>query len=460
MKLQALLVWSGLPLVMTTSSKMDFLSLGHARTDPVTNPTCLSSHVHTFYGAAASLRPSTSYEELRAACGNSGNVDDNKSLYWHPSIYRFEPQTQLYHVVDTSFASAYYIWETGQTRAFPDGFQMIARQSSGGKARVFFDCSGPSRCERDNCTPSNAQSCPAGECLPTTACHELEIKIVFPSCWDGSSLTSTDFMSHMAYPTGNWDRLPIGDRQGHAVEADCPASHPVRVPEVQFYFRVNDYPGGHHVFSDGTATVHADYFSGWDEGQLQAALDACENDSTAAMPNAWCEEHFRFRDLPKRKGDERIVEKLRALQPQPPLDLQRTVSAEPITRVRRLPGGAGCGDALVPADPGTDWRCTANCTLLGTSRGDLSGRCPSDAEGATPALTTPGHSEHDYCDDLSKKKCKTYAKVGLCERRGKECFATPAEPDEACGAAGESRKKCKNLMKLGLCQWSGKKCQP
>ena len=82
--------------VNSTASKMDYLVYAHVRTDPVTDPkNCdgkpgVSSHVHTYYGAAASLRPDTSYEEMRAACGNSGNVDDNKSLYWHPTIYRFD----------------------------------------------------------------------------------------------------------------------------------------------------------------------------------------------------------------------------------------------------------------------------------------------------------------------------------------------------------------------------------
>lgn len=33
-----------------TSIKMDFLPLGDVRTDPIINPTCLSDHVHTFYG--------------------------------------------------------------------------------------------------------------------------------------------------------------------------------------------------------------------------------------------------------------------------------------------------------------------------------------------------------------------------------------------------------------------------
>ena len=82
--------------VSGTSSKMDFLVYAHVRTDPVTDPAnCegepgVASHVHTYYGAAASLRPSTSYNELRTACGNSGNNDDDKSLYWHPTVYRFD----------------------------------------------------------------------------------------------------------------------------------------------------------------------------------------------------------------------------------------------------------------------------------------------------------------------------------------------------------------------------------
>ena len=85
-----------LSIVHGTATKMDYLVYANVRTDPVRDPAnCdgkpgVSSHVHTFYGAAASLRPSTSYKELRAACGNSGNVDDNKSLYWHPTIYRFD----------------------------------------------------------------------------------------------------------------------------------------------------------------------------------------------------------------------------------------------------------------------------------------------------------------------------------------------------------------------------------
>ena len=68
------------------SSKMDFLPLAHVRTDPIVVPQCLSDHVHTYYGATASLRPETTYEDLMAAKGNSGNVKENLSLYWHPTV--------------------------------------------------------------------------------------------------------------------------------------------------------------------------------------------------------------------------------------------------------------------------------------------------------------------------------------------------------------------------------------
>lgn len=414
--LQPLLFLSLPALAVCTSSKMDFLPLGHVRTDPVTDRArCdgaagLSPHVHTFYGAAASLRPDTSWDEMRNACGNSGNVDDNKSLYWHPTIYRFDKSTGLYHIEDIYFASAYYVWRTPgedwgpdkdmQTKAFPDGFQMIAKQSSGPKARVKFDCNGPSMCEEEfrgvgNCEPihtcaddSRDENNLVKQCFPAEQCSELEIKIVFPACWDGVSLTSSDYMSHVAYGEGTWSS------QEGAFEAECPSSHPVRVPEIQMYFRIKDYAGGAYTFSDGTTAVHTDYFSGWDEAELQTALDSCVNDGEAAMSNRWCEEFFSFRDEPKldpetTSGDDgRIVRMLEELQPDPPLDLRATVASEQITGVSVIPTGR-CEGTLVAEDPSLDWRCTENCSSIGRWSGDRSGVCPNTAapeDMATPPL--------------------------------------------------------------------------
>ena len=290
-------------LVGATSSKMDFLALGHVRTDPVTDPaSCgdgqpgLSGHVHTYYGATASLRPTTTYEELRKACSNSGNVKENKSLYWHPSIYRFDKSTGLYNIETPVFATAYYIWRDagdGTTKAFQDGFQMIARQGIGGaKTRAEFNCAGnqdpcdPKEREGGDCTPLHTCEAPvqgdggsfAYKCFPPVQCSELEIKIVFPACSNGKK-TSSDHMSHVAYAAGDWST----QEEGYA--AECPSSHPIRIPEVQMYFRLYNYQGGAYTFSDGTSTIHTDYFSGWEEDKLQKALDGCSKDIDVRVAN-------------------------------------------------------------------------------------------------------------------------------------------------------------------------------
>ena len=92
------------------------------RTDPLvfsqTGP-CLSDHVHRFYGAVSprTMRPEVTFADLRAATGNTGNVEENKSLYWNPVIYKVnnpEGEDKMFEMVDTWFASAYYVFETGK----------------------------------------------------------------------------------------------------------------------------------------------------------------------------------------------------------------------------------------------------------------------------------------------------------------------------------------------------------
>ena len=106
-----------------------------------------------FYGAASevSLRPGVSYRELRAAPGNTGNIEENKSLYWNPAIYKVTNPSgaTTFDLVDVWFASAYYLFTTGQATAFPDGLKMRA---SGDEelARARVVCDGASACERED----------------------------------------------------------------------------------------------------------------------------------------------------------------------------------------------------------------------------------------------------------------------------------------------------------------------
>ena len=41
-----------------------------------------------------------------------------------------------------------------------------------------------------------------------------------------------------------------GELHNECFDFDCPASHPVKFPQVHLYGRVLNYEGGAHVFSD------------------------------------------------------------------------------------------------------------------------------------------------------------------------------------------------------------------
>jgi len=273
------------------------------------------------------------YADMRNATENSGNTEENMILYWHPTVYMHDKTRGVYEEADIWFASSYYVWETGQATAFPNGFNMIS-YGSNPKARSQAVCDGPSPCLRDDCSSADTSF------FPATACSELEAKLVFPTCWDGVSLGSANMMDHVAY-----------DIEEGRFDADCPSTHPVKLPEVHFYFRIKDYQGGEYVFSDGSSTYHSDYFSGWDATKLQQILDGCSNPSDAASPDQFCESYLTFRGTPKQSGvqtaDDDIRAGLEALQTTPPLDLRKTVSAEAVDNVTTLPRGA-CTGSLIP----------------------------------------------------------------------------------------------------------------
>ena len=240
---------------------------------------CLSDHVHRFYGAVSprTMRPEVSYEDLRSATGNTGNVEENLSLYWNPAIYKVvnpNKSNQRFEIVDVWFASAYYIFRTGQAKAFPKGLKMKASDVEE-VARVRAVCDGPSACERRDsggCSAYGPSNQAGHGFLPTRACYgmlnamakisrilriftalmtfdvaELEINIKFPTCWDGVNTEAQNGVKHVVY-------APECDGREHneCFDLDCPNSHPVKLPEIHLYVRVQEYEGGAHMFADGS----------------------------------------------------------------------------------------------------------------------------------------------------------------------------------------------------------------
>jgi len=344
-------------MVDSTSVKMDFLSAGVVRTDPLMYSEigeCLSDHVHRYYGAVSdqTMRPEVTYDDLRNADGNSGNVEENLSLYWNPAIYKVKNQNnedKTYELVDVWFASAYYVWRTGETTAFPPGLKM--RTTGADRvARAVATCDGVFTCERwmdeteeDGCEGYEPSNQAEHGFLPVTGCGELELNIKFPTCWDGVNVEDVEG-KHMVFSEECYEY-----ESNECFDFECPSSHPVRLPEIHLYVRILEYEGGAHVFANDTDIFHSDYFSGWDEEELQYLLDECENYSEAAMPDAFCSEYLTFRGHGKEDGvqyeDEDIVAELKTFQPDP-VDTQGTISPEDITGIPELQRGECTGTLI------------------------------------------------------------------------------------------------------------------
>ena len=350
----AALLTTSISNVHAVSSKMDFLTSTVVRTDPIVTrdgrvcsadachqhqkPTSkiqnsLSDHIHSFYGVNVSPRPDMTYEQMRAETENTGNVRENKSLYWHPSVYKVNQQTGEYTLVDTWFASAYYIWKANAegTVAFPDGFRMIARAGSE-RSRVVFTCDGESACERPDGCNSNADA----NTFPQSACAELEIKIVFPVCWNGGSWLH-NHMSHASYD--------IEQVEG-SFDGECPTTHPQRVPKFNSFSN----PGlwGEHRFSTDDRTVC------WLLVRLELDGVTCVGKllkTYCRNPDAWCNDVFTFTDEPKTTGDSTIVERLNASQPTNPLTSSHNHEGS-FTGFTSLPRGARTGTLIGGSDSG------------------------------------------------------------------------------------------------------------
>ncbi|KAK3332639.1 hypothetical protein B0T19DRAFT_416161 [Cercophora scortea] len=166
---------------------------------------------------------------------------------------------------------------------FPAGFRMIA----GDQTRRSYNASIPAhRAVGFVCLLTNGQTGVASfPGFPNRTCDGgLQIRIRFPSCWDGVNLggeEGSDHKSHVAYPSMVDNGI-------------CPPTHPVRIPALLYEmtwavdrfnaFRSEEDGDQPFVLSQGDPTgygYHADFFNGWDVDVLGAALrdPTCANAS-------------------------------------------------------------------------------------------------------------------------------------------------------------------------------------
>ncbi|OHF01798.1 hypothetical protein CORC01_02989 [Colletotrichum orchidophilum] len=271
--------------------------VGLARIDPLMDFGKASTHVHAISGSNG-FSATSDFGDLVAGDCTSCRVKQDKSAYWHPALYFQDSTTGEFELVDqVGGMLAYYLLNGKNIKAFPPGFRMIA----GDTHRRNYTAGDPSKPDPQksdwailgqtsqsvlrqraigfNCL--NYGRAPEGTLyrhflpdkayLDANCANGVRFEMMFPSCWNGKDLDSTDHKSHMAYPD-------------LVIDGTCPDGFETSTPNLLYEVIWNTYAfkgrSGRFVISNGDTQgygYHADFISGWEEDFLQSAVNTCTN---------------------------------------------------------------------------------------------------------------------------------------------------------------------------------------
>ena len=237
-----------------------------------------AAHHHVFFGNTTVDAFTTPASLAKATETTCDGLALNKSAYWVPALFDANGDRIAFEDPLFYYKTGYHV-AASSIETLPEDLRMIAGNAAAavpqGTRAIKFRCSEWTS-DIDWFDPGDPLD--HVDIIPDCSFGDvLEIRIVFPQCWDGVNLTSPDHRSHMAYPSRA--DPPV------AGTGTCPVTHPVALPEISYNFAVHvtrdkGSPTSWRFSSDGPGTpggqsLHADWMNGWDPEIMATIVREC-----------------------------------------------------------------------------------------------------------------------------------------------------------------------------------------
>lgn len=207
------------------------------------------SHMHEFFGNVSTDAYSTyaSMIDKDTTCSDDGD----RSGYWVPALDIDGVQVVPRRV------DAYYRVAQGvnpkDVRPYPNGLEVLAGDQHATSWPSLLVAAWTCGLSPD------LSHTPPKDCTPD---RPLQLRLTYPSCWDGTHISTANHTSNLAYPNPH---------------SGCDAKHPVAVPQLTLtvhYAFAGTYKSA-KLASGGFTTTHGDFLAAWQHPRIDDQVSGC-----------------------------------------------------------------------------------------------------------------------------------------------------------------------------------------
>ena len=269
--------------------------------DPIIKPGEIDgSHLHMFFGKTNTDYNTTSENVAESGGGTCNGFALNRSAYWVPALLNSDDKAVIPEQIIVYYKSS-RIHEEGVYK-MPQGLQLLggnimdskkAFKPSDDSPDVFWSCgaNGARSKEAPNDYSRTRKDDTKAGSLSDLECDNdepINASIYFPQCVARinpnikSNKNNVKLKSDDGDPLSHTHRLSARNKED--LNSKCPASHPVRIPElaILLYYPPQSSLTGWKLSSDEMvpdaapgSTLHADWIGGWQDETMKLWVGKC-----------------------------------------------------------------------------------------------------------------------------------------------------------------------------------------